>query len=315
MSPALALQNGIFLAYVAIVAGLLALAGAALALLTWGRGRDVGPIWLAYRGWLWMAPLAFGLVFLGRVPTVLGVGLVSLLGLKEFARATGLYRDWWHTGVVYLGILGITFLALWPDSPEGHPGLFGLFRVWPVYAIALILMIPILRNQVEGQLQRISLAIVGFVYVGWMFGHLAFLADSTHAYGYLLYLLLAVQVNDVAAFTFGQLFGRHKLRPAISPNKTLEGSLGALAVSLALPWLLWFSFPHFGPAQLLLTGLIVGVGGQLGDLSISVIKRDLGVKDMGSAIPGHGGVLDRIDSLIYTTPLFAHMVHFFYGLW
>jgi phosphatidate cytidylyltransferase len=130
----------------------------------------------------------------------------------------------------------------------------------------------------------------------------------------LLFLLFATELNDIAAFTCGKLFGRRKLRPHISPNKTWAGSLGALAVSLTMPWVLHFSFPHFGPLQCVLTGLIVGVGGQLGDLSISVIKRDLGVKDMGKLVPGHGGILDRIDSLIFVAPLFLHMARYFYWL-
>ena len=109
-------------------------------------------------------------------------------------------------------------------------------------------------------------------------------------------------------------FGKHPLRSIISPKKTWEGALGAFAFSMLLPWLLRFSLPGFGPRELLLTGLIVGVGGQLGDLSISVIKRDVGIKDMGATIPGHGGVLDRIDSLVYAAPLFFHMVRFFGGL-
>jgi len=87
----------------------------------------------------------------------------------------------------------------------------------------------------------------------------------------------------------------------------------ALGVSLVLPWLLWFSFPHFGPGLLVLTGLIVGIGGQLGDLVISYIKRDIGIKDMGTTIRGHGGILDRVDSMIFVAPIFFHTVRWFDG--
>ena len=134
------------------------------------------------------------------------------------------------------------------------------------------------------------------------------------AYAYLGYLLFAVEVNDIAAFLAGKAFGRHPLRSAISPKKTWEGAAGALAVSGALPWALWFTFPHLEPLDLLAAGLIVGVGGQIGDLVISVIKRDLEIKDMGATIPGHGGILDRIDSLIYVAPLLFHYLRFRHGL-
>jgi len=184
----------------------------------------------------------------------------------------------------------------------------------PVYVVAAIMMIPILRDRAKGQLQPIALSVVGFIYIGWMFGHLSYLANGKHAYGYLLYLLFAVPLNDIAAFTFGRTFGKTKMRPNISPNKTWAGSLGALAVSMALPWLVRFSFPEFGTTELILTGVIVGIGGQLGDLTISVMKRDIGIKDMGAVIEGHGGVLDRVDSLIYVAPLFFHMARYFVGL-
>ena len=202
-----------------------------------------------------------------------------------------------------------------PPRGEG-PGAswYGFFMAVPVFVIALILLIPILRNRARGQLQNMSLSIVGFIYIGWMFGHLGFLANPTNAYGFLCYVIFATELNDVSAFTFGRLFGRHPLRSEISPKKTWEGALGSLAVSMVLPWLLWFSFPFFGAKQLVLTGFIVEIGGLLGDLSISVIKRDIGTKDMGAAIPGHGGILDRIDSLIYVALLFMHMARFYYGL-
>jgi phosphatidate cytidylyltransferase len=316
MTPQLAWQSEIFRSYAIIVGVVLVASGVALALLKWGFRKDVQSIWLTYRSWLVMAPLMLACVFGGRVVVIVVICLLAGLGFKEFARATGLYQDWWMTGAVYLSIaaVGVTSLVSQPQGYETGHGWYGLFMALPVYAVALILLTPILRNRVQGQLQYMSLAIVGFIYMGWMFGHLAFLANARNAYGYLLFIIFATEINDVAAFTCGRLFGRRQLRSAISPKKTWGGAVGALAVSMTLPWLLRFSFPQFGVLQLVLTGLIVGIGGQLGDLAISVIKRDIGIKDMGAGIPGHGGILDRIDSLIFVSPLFFHMTRYFYGL-
>ena len=313
MSVTAALRSEVFLTYLAIIGGVLLLAGLLLAALRIA-GRDVSSPARTYRGWLVIVPVVVGAVFLGRAATIAGVTVLAIFGFKEFARATGVYDDWWITGAVYVGIGALGAVSLVSDPRLAGPGWYGLFMALPVYVVAGILLIPILRNRTQGQLQHVALAIVGFVYFGWMFSHLGFLANTRNAYGYLLFLLVAVEINDVAAFTFGKLFGRRKLRERISPNKTVAGSLGALGVSLIMPWLLWFSFEHFEPLHLVLTGLIVGVGGQLGDLVISYVKRDIGIKDMGALIGGHGGILDRIDSMIFVAPIFFHMVRWFHGL-
>ncbi len=314
MTPEAALASPIFRIYTAIILGLLVLAGLLLALCRYGLHKNVDHAWKAYRGWLMMAPAALLCLFLGRYAAIAFFTLLSIFGFKEFARATGLYRDWWMTGAVYLGIVAVGVLSAVPDPSNGQRGWYGFFICLPAWVVPLIMLIPILRNRAAGQLQNLALAILGFIYIGWMFGHLSFLTNATNAYGYLFYVLFAVELNDVAAFTFGKLFGRHPLRSNISPKKTWEGSLGALAVSMALPWLLRFSFPYFTTRELLLTGIIIGVGGQLGDLSISLIKRDVGVKDMGAAIRGHGGILDRIDSLMCAAPLFFHMAGYFFWM-
>jgi phosphatidate cytidylyltransferase len=318
MTPSAAMHSPVFHFYALLSLGILVLAGLVISILRWGLRRDVERAWKAYLSWLVIVPVLFGVIFLGRIPTIVFFTGIGIFALKEFARATGLYRDWYMTGAAYLAIIVTGFMCLpYEAGPGGQavPGWYGMFMACPVFAVAGILLIPILRNRVQGQLQAIALSIVGFTYFGWMFGHLAFLANATHAYAYVLYVLFAVELNDVAAFTFGKLFGRHPLRSNISPRKTWEGSIGAFAVSMALPWMLWFTFPHLVPRDLILIGLIVGIGGQLGDLAISVIKRDLGLKDMGATIPGHGGLLDRIDSLIYVAPLFLHTVRYFHELY
>lgn len=314
MSPSLALQSPVFLFYLALAAGLLTVAGMILAVLKWGVRSNVGPAWKAYCGWLLIVPLLILGFFLGREAAIIFLTFVAVIGFREFARATELCNDRFITGAVHLGIVATGIVCLVVDPGDGSPGWYGLFMALPVFAVAAILLIPIIRNRGEGQLRMLALAIVGFVYFGWMFGHVAFLANSAYAYSYLGYLVVAVEVNDVSAYTFGKLFGRRQLRSNISPTKTWEGALGALAVSLLLPWILLPTLPHFSARDCLLTGLIVGIGGQIGDLVVSVFKRDMGIKDMGALIPGHGGVLDRIDSLIYVAPLYFHYIRYCHNL-
>jgi phosphatidate cytidylyltransferase len=316
MSPGIALHDPVFRTYLLIVPISLVVGGAVLALLQYGLKKELGPIWATYRSWIVMATIGLLFVFAGRVAVIIGVTLLSIFGFREFSRVSGLYRDRLMTGAVYAAIItvGIASLVSDPRGEEPGPGWYGLFVGIPVFAITLILIVPVLCNRARGELQKMALSIVGFIYIGWMFEHLGFLANSIHAYGFVCYVIFATEINDIAAFVFGRLFGRHPLRSEISPRKTVEGAVGALIVSMILPWALRFSFPFFSATQLILTGLMVGIGGLLGDLSISVIKRDIGTKDMGATIPGHGGILDRIDSLIYVAPLFMHVAGYYQGL-
>jgi len=309
----------------AIIIGSL-LAGSALAILAVGRftSRPMRKVWTIWGSWMVLAPLMIAAVFAGRFGMIIFATIFALLAAKEFARATGLYRDWFMTGAIYLAILGCAAACAWPDADLGglRPGAFDLFSAIPIYAVALILIIPVLRNRTEGQLQSIALATFAFVFIGWGFMHLALLTNAADWQGPAVFLIFAVEICDIAAFTFGRFAGRpaghprhHPLRTAISPNKTWEGALGALAVAMALPWILGFALPpSFGVVEKILVSLIIGIAGPLGDLAISVIKRDIGIKDMGAAIPGHGGVLDRIDSLLLAAPLFVRLYHQVEGL-
>ena len=301
--------------YVWLIGSLLVLAGIILIFLDKLLHKNVSSIWRIYRGWLVMVPIVFIFILLGRIVLIVGLFGLSMFGFFEYSRATRLNQNKWITRVVYLGIITVAVFALVLDLKTGYLGAYGFFMALPVYVVSLIFLVPIIQNRYEGQLNLLALGITGFIYFGWMFGHLVFLANSDYVINYILYLVFAVEISDISAYTFGKMFGKNKLRSNISPNKTIEGALGALIVSLCLPWLFRGTFPEFGTLQLILTGLIVGIGGQLGDLTISMIKRDMGIKDMGTLIPGHGGVLDRVDSLIFVSPLFFHMTRYIDALY
>ncbi|PYL15918.1 MAG: hypothetical protein DME30_10480, partial [Verrucomicrobia bacterium] len=239
MLPQIALHDPVFRAYFLIVLISLAIGGTVLGFLRFVLKKETASMFKTYWSWILMAGIGLIVVFLGRIPTIVGVTLLAIYAFKEFARTSGLYRDWWMTGAVYAGIItvGVSSLISHPRGEEPGAGWYGLFVAAPVFAIALILIIPILRNRARGELQRMSLAIVGLIYIGWMFGHLGFLANARNAYGFVSFIIFATAVSDVAAFTFGKILGRHPLRSEISPNKTWEGALGAFGVAMILPWL------------------------------------------------------------------------------
>ena len=128
----------------------------------------------------------------------------------------------------------------------------------------------------------------------------------------MLYLVVLTQANDVAQYIWGRMFGRAKITPTVSPKKTWTGFLGGVATTTLLataagPWLT--PMDHLQSA---IAGLVIGIGGFFGDINLSALKRDLGIKDTGSLLPGHGGILDRVDSLTYTAPLFFHYVYYLF---
>ncbi len=302
----LGFRDPVFHLYALIWLGLLLAGGAALGLLALARRGDpaVRSALVTYRSWWVILPLMAFPLGLGRLATIAAVTLLSLACFHEFARGTGLYRDWYFTGTVFLAILFLNYVA-WIRW-------YGMFLVLPMYAVAFLLILPVLRDRTEGMIQSAGLSIMGFLYFGWFLGHLSYLTNLKYALPYLLFLTLAVALNDVAAFATGKLFGRRALAPRVSPGKTWGGAIGCVAVTALTVWALRSQLPRFGPMQLILSALIVGVGGQLGDLVISFVKRDLGVKDLGAVFPGHGGWLDRYDSLIFVSPLFFHMIAFYY---
>ncbi len=151
----------------------------------------------------------------------------------------------------------------------------------------------------------LSFTLFGVIYIAWGFFHLILLRQMTDGFWLIVYVLLIVWSTDTGAYFIGTLMGKHKFAPLISPNKSWEGVLGGLAVSLLTAYVFVFFVPAFSVAQksiLLYIAVFVSLIGQMGDLLESALKRFADIKDSGQIIPGHGGILDRFDSLLLSAP-------------
>ena len=266
-------------------------------------------LWDRYRSWIWLAALILIPILAGAFWTIVAVATLSFLCYREYARITGLFRERTISFIVVIGILLITFSVL--------DNWYRLFVALFPLTVALIAIGGLIPDQPKGYIQRVGLGVLGFVLFGSGLGHLGYMANDWNYRPILLLLIFAVELNDIFAYICGHLFGHRKFVPNTSPNKTVGGALGAVVLTTPLfavgAHFVWRGTALDTPVRLLGLGILISVVGQFGDLMLSSIKRDLGLKDTAKLIPGHGGILDRFDSLILVAPAVFHYVNYFVG--
>ncbi len=265
--------------------------------------------------WWWMITVFTIAIVTNRIVSTVFLGFVAFLAFKEYLSLIPTRR-------VDRLILLFAYWAIPVQFYFAHEGRYGLFLTFiPVWMFLFFPMAMTLAGKTEGFLRAVGTLSWGMMITVFALSHTAMLlsagaggviaAGPAGGAGLLLFLVALTQFNDVAQFTWGKLFGRHKITPRVSPKKTWEGFLGglastAIAAALAGPYLTPLSMQWAAAG-----GAMIAIAGFLGDITISAFKRDLGVKDSGGLIPGHGGILDRVDSLTYSAPVFYHAMHFF----
>lgn len=273
-------------------------------------GKDWQELTLRIRTW-WVIIVLFSLAMLSPQWLALTFfALVSFIALKEFLTlAPSRQSDrmpllWMFIAIpINYWLIGI--------------GWYGMFVVFiPVYVFLFLPARMVLTGDTQGFLRTASQLHWSLMTTVFAFSHVAFLlvlpADGLQT-GALLVLFLVglTEFNDIAQYLWGKSLGRIRVIPKVSPNKTLAGLLGgvvttAVAAMILGPLLMPLNWP-----MALLAGVIIGITGFCGDVVMSAIKRDIGVKDSGTLLPGHGGILDRLDSLIFTAPVFFHFIRYF----
>jgi len=264
------------------------------------------------RAWWAMTAVFVAALATGGIGSVILFGLTSFIALREFITLTPTRRAD-HRSLLWAFF---DFVPVQYYLVATH--WYGLFVIFiPVYAFLFVPVRSVLAGDTEDFLARTAKIQWGLMVAVYCVSHAPALLmlqipgfEGENA-KLLLYLIVVVQLSDVLQYVFGKTLGRHKIVPAVSPNKTWEGAIGGIGSATLIGALLWWATP-FSPWTAAGIALIINLAGFAGGLCMSAIKRDRGIKDFGSLIQGHGGVMDRIDSLCFAAPLFFHVVRYYY---
>ncbi len=250
----------------------------------------------------------------GRAGVVVLFAICSFAALREFLSLTRSARgDHWSLLSAFYIILPAQYFLVWDDW-------YGLYSIFiPVYAFLLLPVVSALRGGPAGFLDRVAetqWAIMLAIYCASYVPALLNLDIPGYEGRNILlvaFLIFVAQFSDVMQFVWGKLAGKRKIAPRISSSKTWEGFLGGVATASVAGMLLWWITP-FSPVVALILSFVICLAGFAGGLVLSAIKRDRGVKDWGHIIPGHGGFIDRLDSVLFAAPIFLHVVRYYWSM-
>lgn len=262
------------------------------------------------KSWWIMATIFIGATIINTNISYIALGMLSFMAFRELYSVLG-FRASDRRAIFW------AFIAIPIQYYLAYIGWYGAFIIF--IPIVMFLFLP-LRLVLKGDTVGIikSMSSLQWILMLTVFGvsHMAYLLSLPETKGFasggrglLLFLVFLTEINDVMQFTWGKLLGKHKIIPKVSPNKTWEGFLGGLISTTIIGYFLGFLTPLNSP-QVIFVSFMIAFSGFIGDIVMSSIKRDIGVKDMGDLIPGHGGILDRIDSLAYTAPIFFHLIYY-----
>ncbi|QRM57938.1 phosphatidate cytidylyltransferase (plasmid) [Sinorhizobium sp. BG8] len=294
--------------------GVLSSASLVAGVLSWRSPKPLSPTLLNLNArikawWLMVGALCLAFLF-GRGGVIVLFALVSFASLREYVTLTLTRRsDHWVLLGMFLVVIPVQYYLIWIDW-------YGLYSIFiPVYCFLAMPALTALSGDTSRFLERISEQQWGIMLSVYCLSHVPALM-TLHVQAYtgsslllIAFLIATVQGSDVLQYIFGKLFGKHRISPSVSPSKTWEGMIGGTASASLLGAGLYWLTP-FSPLEAGLLAMLSCVMGFLGGLVASAIKRDRGVKDWGHMIEGHGGMLDRADSLVFAAPVFFHVVRY-----
>lgn len=264
------------------------------------KSTESQAVWASLKSWIFFAPLSF-VAFAFKEPwQLIFLVLISIYSCKIYFQMVGMYHRSWFVWITYIYIMSTGYLV--------YEGRTELYDIMPMLLLGTAFLVPLIRNSAKTMIQYTALTMMGFIFFGWSFLHLARLLQLENGIYLVIYIYILAEMSENSSHIADTLFGKRKLFTKITNRISIEGLAASLFFTILIAWAMRHLLPVRTEPYWLSAGVIATTIGHLGNLSISVIRRDLGLKNTGIFIIGRGDIIDRMDKMIFIAPVFYYIL-------
>lgn len=259
--------------------------------------------WASIKSWLFVAPLLFFFMGLPEPWPLIILTLIAVSGSKVFFQLMGMFHRSYFVYVCYIGILALGF-SIYTDNK-------GIYNLLPMVMLGVACLVPLARNSYKQMIQYISLTNLAFVFLGWSLLHLGWILKFENGVYQFMYLVILTEFCDNTNLALARYMGKTSIFDRIDNKRTLKSTLSAMFLTIWLAFAMRHLLPDGSEQYWLTTGLIASLGGFIGDLIMTVIRKDANIKVVGAFILGRGDFLHRLDRLIFVAPIYYYAMEYF----
>jgi phosphatidate cytidylyltransferase len=256
--------------------------------------------WASIKSWLVAAPIMFIVMGLPTPWPLICLTCLAILGAKIFFQIMGMFHRSYFVLICYAGIIGLA-TCIYFDRED-------IYNVMPMIVLGVACLVPLIRNSYKRMIQYMSLTLLAFIFLGWSFMHLGLIMKFPNGIYQLMYLIILTEFCDNTNLAVGRYIGGWRLFPSINPRRTVGSTAVSILLTLFLAGCMRFLLPDGADKYWLASGLIASLGGFLGDLVMTTVRRDAGMKTVGPFIIGRGDFLHRVDRLIFVAPIYYYVM-------
>lgn len=252
--------------------------------------------WASIKSWLIFAPIMFGLMGLKYPIPFIALTLFAIYGAKVYFQLMGMFHKSYFVYICYIGILGLAASSYYDN--------LALYNEMPMAVLGFSCLVPLIQREYKNMIQYISLTLLGFIFLGWSFMHLGLILNFENGIYQVMYLIILTEFCDNTNLALSGYFGGEKIFSEIAKRRTVMSTGISILLTIALAYAMRHLLPDRGEKYWLASGIVASCGGVIGDLVMSVVRKDAGVKTVGAFVLGRGDFLQRMDRLIFVAPIF-----------